>query len=145
MENKKKRGRPKKVEPQPIYRTSMMKTPESKVVIPGVSMTKPDMAYSVKDLIRRFEQGIIDPVKESVENPTDNFDSPDLQELHNMDIWEKYEYMVEHRNSTLDMESDYNNQIQRERQKVIDEAKESLKAEFQPDLINQGENNTKPA
>lgn len=86
-----------------------------------------DQAYTVDQLIRRFEQGIIDPVGVNmVDFDTDDFDSPDLMEINRMDIGEKHEFTTEHVLNTKSKKDQLEKDIQEKRDQQIRQEAEKL-------------------
>lgn len=110
-----------------------------------VSQTQPNGAYTVKELIRRFEQGIIDPIAQPVVDfEATSFDQPDLQELHGADLNEKHDFLEQHYATKRDLEQLHKEQESKKKEdfelKIQERVQKKINAEAEKRISEQSAN-----
>lgn len=106
--------------------------PEKGKIIKGEPMTIQDQAYTVKELIRRYQHGIHDPLERPHFYSPDGVthDDLDLGEVHRMDIGEKREVQQELYENTNQLKLDV--EAQKAEAKAKREAKKAAKQQEEP-------------
>lgn len=123
-------------------------TPEKGETYKSKSQTIPNQTYSIRELLQKHTRGIM-PLVEHQPTWADNpdFDSPDLNEIANMDIVDKKNYALQHKQSIIDTvdtikqkQADKKDQAQKQAQR--DTNAEKLIAE-QANTVNVSKNEAK--